>query len=192
MKVIAIIIGTAFLIVAGVMISLIRSGGALKPAGVIKPAEIGPDPTFIGKQIAIRLFPDFQEAKHVIWRVEDGADDLATIARDTFSHYRSPTPHTLIDLRSGAADTCLENCWYIADWKTVLQKPGPIAEVFVQHFDRNEQVSPTCESEKILEPDCLRPISVREVRRKLKTSAPYFFMQRYLKSQFYLFVERKN
>lgn len=197
MKIIAVVLGVAFFIIAAVMISLVRSGGALKPAGLIKPAEIGMDPALIGKQIATRLYPDFRVAKYVIWRLEGGAEALAEVPRTVLAHYRIPTKPTLHDLRTDGQDNCVENCWYIQDMDSALPdsvaqktKAAPIAEVFVQYFDRDEKVPEACETEKILPVSCMRPISVREVRRRIKTPAPHFFMQRYLESRFFLFIEK--
>lgn len=200
MKIIAVILGAAFLIIAGVMISLVRTGGALKPAGLIKPAEIGADPTLIGRQIAIRLYPDFRENQYVIWRLESGAEALAEVPRTVAANFQVQTKPSLLDLRGDGQDTCAtENCWYIFAMDSALPdsivertKVAPTAEVFVQYFDRDEIVPEACENEKIVSLKCIGPISVREVRRKIKTSAPHFFMQRYQQSQFYLFIEKQN
>lgn len=179
------------------MFSLIKKGGALKPAGVIKPAEIGNDPTLIGHQVAVRLYPDFHAAKYVIWRLEDGADALAEIANVTFAQYGNPVKPLMRDLRTDATDNCTENCWYILNMTQQLPadleqktKTQPTAEIHIQYFKRDEVVPEVCETQKILSTECMRPISVREVRRKMKTEAPHFFMQRYQQSQFYLFIER--
>ncbi len=191
MKTISIIMGAAFLIVTAVLVSLVIKGGALKPAGAIKPTEIGADPSIIGKQLDLRLFPDFDAAKFVVWRVESEA--LVNIPKTALQHYRGHQKPTLLDLRSGGDDRCEENCWYILNLNSPLPdktKDQRTAEVFVQHFDRNEPVPVTCETQKILTVDCMRPVSVREVRRKIRSKAPHFFMQRYQAAQFYLYIER--
>ena len=197
MKVIGVVLGAALPIVSYVMISLVRSGGALLSAGVIKPAEIGLDPHLIPKQIAVRLFPDFDTNKVTIWWIEAGRGQLAEIPVATIAHYRGHETPALHDLRMGERAECAAVCWYIQNIgsplpETVVQrlKSEPANEIFIQYFDRDEKVPETCEAEKILDPICMRPVSVREVRRKLKTSAPYYFMRRYLQSQFYLFIER--
>lgn len=199
MKLITTIIITACLIVSAVMIHLVRAGGALKPTGVIKPAEIGSEPGHIGKQIAVRLFPDFDADRNIVWRIEAGAEELMEVPRAVLENYRLPVKPQVIDLRTGEAAECTSNCWYIVNFdqplpEAVARRVGAeaMAEVFVQYFDRNEKVPETCENEKILEPKCVKPICVREVRRKIKTAKPHFFMQRYLKSQFYLFIEKPN
>lgn len=195
MKITAAILSLAFLIIAGVLFSIVKRGAALKPAGVIKVAEVGSDPTFIGKQIATRLFPDFDEAKHVIWRLEDNSQ--FEIAYAAFANLRTHAKPVLVDLRSNSHSDCAESCWYIQDLKAklpeaILQQTTsePTVEIFVQYFDRDEKVPEMCEAEKILDIDCIRPVSVREVRRKMKSPARQFFMQRYQKLQFYLFIER--
>jgi len=199
MKIIGAVLAVAFLIIAGVLISLVRSGGALKPAGVIKPAEIGSDPGLIGKQIAVRLYPDFHAAQHVIWRLQGGEEVLAEIARTALVNSRALAKPTLVDLRNDkeVQENCIEHCWYVIEIDRELPKSvsskikdTPIAEIFIQYFDRNEKVPEACENEKILTTTCMRPVSVREVRRKIKTPAPHFFMQRYFSSQFFLFIEK--
>lgn len=187
MKTIAIIIGIAFLIISGVMISLVIKGGALKPAGVIKPAEISQNPSEIGKHIAIRLYADFHAANQVIWRLEE--ESFADIARVAVANLRGPVKPTLIDLRSGSGDACSEKCWYLQTLDGPPPNELPAVEIFVQRFKRDEPVPEECEEQKILTPVCMRPITAREVRRKIKTDKPHFFMQRYLDSQFFLYLE---
>jgi hypothetical protein len=197
MKTISIILGIAFLIMTAVMISLVRSGGALKPQGLIRPSVIGESRLSIGEQVAIRLFPEFQESKNSVWRIEGGANDLADIVQAALASYRGSVKPSLIDLRSGAPDTCTENCWYLQSLEASLPdsvakklKDPSTVDIVIQKFDRKEEVPASCESEKILTIACMRPVSVREVRRKIKTPAPHFFMQRYLDSEFFLFIER--
>lgn len=196
MKTITFVLSFAFVVISAVMISLVRSGGALKPAGVIKAAEVGDDPSLIGKQIAVRLYPDFHAAQSVIWRIENGSELFAQIARTAFDNYRGPRKPQLIDSRHQTEASCSDTCWYIINLGTDLPESvqqrvneSPTAEIFIQTFHRDEAVPEVCESEKILTVGCMRPISVREVRRKIKTPAPHYFMQRYQQSQFYLFVE---
>jgi hypothetical protein len=195
MKTITIIIAVAFTIISATMISLVIRGGALKPAGVIKPAEIGSDPTKLGRQIGVRLFPDLNAHKVVLWRVED--DSLAHIVRTAQEFYHGPIKPKLYDLRAGVPANCTENCWYLLGMDTELPQTlaaqtttDQPAEIYIQYFDRDEKVPEACDNQKILDVKCMRPISVREVHRKLKTPAPYYFMQRYQKSLFFLYLER--
>lgn len=197
MKVVSALLIAALLVVTGVLVFLLKSGAALRPAGVIKPSEIGGDPDLIGRSIALRLFPDFQAARNVIWYLDDQEESFARVPQITHLNFQSPQKPPLQDLRKNPQTVCNDGCWYI-QWagaplpEALLQKlkTEPPLEVFVQYFDRDQQVPQECESEKILETKCVEPVSVREVRRKLKTPAPHFFMRRYLDSQFYLFIEK--
>jgi hypothetical protein len=184
MKVIGAVIGFALLVISGVMISLVYKGGALKPAGVIKPAEIGTDPDLIGRQIAIRLFPEFQSARVVVWRLQDNAgDELVKIPQTTLAHLRTPTKPELRTEANGF--TCAtEKCWFVVPGAENEALPEGAVEIFIRYFDRDEKVSAVCEAEQILGPDCMKPVAVREVRRKLRTAAPHYFMQRYMNLSF--------
>jgi len=199
MKKVSILLGVALLMITAILIFLLKSGGALKPAGVIKPAEIGSDPGLIGRAIALRLFPEFHAAQNVIWYLEAPEEILAKIPEIAHLNYQNPQKPALHDLRQDQQNICVGNCWYIRQAgstlpETLLQKmkTEKSLEIHIQYFDRNEPVPDTCEKEKILEPKCIKPISVREIRRKLKTEAPHFFMQRYQSSQFYLFIEKSK
>lgn len=197
MKIAAILLGIALLIISSILVFLLKNGGALKPAGVIKPAEIGSSPDLIGKSVALRLFPEFSEAHNVIWHLESSDDILAQIPNVAWNNYPIPEKPGFQILQEGMPDNCTGNCWYIQQAgvplpESVLQKikSGPSMEIYVQSFNRNESVPEFCEKEKILDPKCVRPVSVREIHRKLKTAAPHFFMQRYQDSQFFLFIEK--
>jgi hypothetical protein len=198
MKTISIVMGLALLIISGILIFLLKSGVALKPAGVIKPAEIGANPEHIGKSVAVRLFPEFHAVKNTIWYVESDEEPIASLPLVAYEHLKLPVKPNLQDLRRGRLDECPEKCWYIVKIGTALPeeltarlKAEESVEIYVQHFKRDEQVPEACEKEKILEPSCVKPVTVREVRRKLKTQAPYYFMQRYQKHEFYLLLEKQ-
>lgn len=196
MKTVFALIGAAILISSGVMFFLVKQGAALRPAGVIKPAEISGNADLIGSSVALRLFPDFQTAKNVVWYIDIEEEPYTSVAATTLANYKTNYKPSFYDLRKGPLESCLENCWYVQSAKTPLPdtllqkiKNEPTVEIFVQHFSRDEAVPEICDTEKTLELKCVRPVSVREVRKKIKTPAPHFFMRRYLDSQFYLFIE---
>ncbi|MBX2993166.1 MAG: hypothetical protein KF681_00015 [Bdellovibrionaceae bacterium] len=197
MKTIAVVVGLALMIATLIMMGLVRSGGALKPAGVIKVTEVGADPSLIGNYVATRLFPELHGAKAVIWYTDDQQGLPAQIPWLTHANYKAPEKPVVLDLWTNPSAECQGPCWYLqplgkelrADLARQVQDER-VVEIFVRYFDRNEEVSDLCEHQKILDGDCLRAVSAREVKRKLKTPAPHFFMQRYLESRFYLFIER--
>lgn len=197
MKIVFAILGAAILISSGVMVFLVKKGAALRPAGVIAPSEIGTKADLIGQAVGLRLFPDFQTAKNVVWYLDVTEEPFVNIPESTLAQYQTNFKPELFDLRKNPQTSCIENCWYVQAANVALPealqqkiKAESSLEIFVQYFDRDEEVPEVCESEKTLELKCVRPVSVREVRKKLKTPAPYFFMRRYLDSQFYLFIEK--
>ena len=199
MKIVFAILGAAILISSGVMVFLVKKGAALRPAGVIKPAEIGTKPDLIGQSVALRLFPDFQTAKNVVWYLDISDEPFVNLPESTLANYQTNFKPELFDLRQNVQASCIANCWYIQTAHVPLPdellkkiKAEPSVEIFVQYFDRDEEVPEICENEKTLEVKCVRPVSVREIRKKLKAPAPYFFMRRYLDSQFYLFIEKSK
>lgn len=187
------------MISSGVMFFLLKKGAALRPAGVIAPAEIGSKSELIAESIALRLFPEFQKVKNVIWHLDIREEPFSEIAEMTLQNYQNNQKPYLFDLRKNPEAKCENSCWYIQSLNQPLDssiadkiKNEPSLEIYVQNFERDEEVSAICENEKILEFKCIRPISVREVKKKFKKPMPYFFMRRYMDSQFYLFIEKKK
>lgn len=199
MKIVFTLLATALIISSGVMFFLVKKGAALRPAGVIAPSAYSSKPELIAESVALRLFPDFQSVKNVIWHIGTPEEPFASIPEVTLSKYQTNSKPELIDLRTSTEVTCAENCWYVQTEGSPLPealaqkvKAEPSLEIYVQYFDRNEVVSEVCENEKILEFKCIGQVSVREVRKKFKTADSYFFMRRYLDSQFYLFIEKSK
>ena len=197
MKIVYSFIAAALLISTGVMFTLVKKGAALRPMGVITPAEIGVSSELMGKSIGLRLFPDFQTSKNVIWYLDITEEPYSSVPESTLLNYQSNFKPKLVDLRIDPAASCADGCWYIQSPNTPLTaelqqkiKTEPSLEIYIQKFQRDEDVPELCESEKILDAQCVRPVSVREVRKKIKTPVAHFFMRRYMDSQFYLFVEK--
>lgn len=197
MKTVFLILSLAILMSSGVMFFLVKKGAALRPAGVIAPAEIAAKPELVAESIALRLFPEFQKVKNVIWHFDIQDKPFSEIAEMTLQKYQTIPKPELIDLRKNPEAKCETNCWYIQSLNQPINsyvvdkiENAPSLEIYVQSFERDEEVTVFCENEKILEFKCIRPISIRQVKKKFKKSRPYFFMRRYMDSQFYLFIEK--
>lgn len=197
MKITYWILGIAFVIMTGIMIFLLKNGGALRAIGVIKPTEFGSDFDYIGKAVAVRMFPEFHAAKNVIWYLDHQDEDFTKVFQATYQHYQNPQKPPLHDLRQ-ESELCADKCWYVQQLGNSLpqalvekMKTESSIEIFIQDFKRDESVPPECENQKLIDYKCMRPISVREIHRKLKDPVPYFFMRRYQESQFYLYIEKR-
>lgn len=196
MKITYALIGAAFLIMTGILISLLKNGGALRPVGVIKPTEFGSDFDYIGKSVALRMFPEFHASHDVIWYLDHQDESFTRVLQAAYQHYQNPQKPAFRDLRQ-SSELCADKCWYVQQLGNPLpealvqkMKMEKSIQVFIQDFNRNETVPAECESQKIMEYKCIRPVSIREVHRKLKNPVPYFFMRRYQESQFYLYIEK--
>lgn len=196
MKITYVLLGAAFLLMTGIMLSLLKSGGALRPVGVIKPTEYSTDIDYIGKSVALRMFPEFHASDNVIWYLDHQDESFVQILQSAYAHHQSSNKQPLRDLRQ-SLELCQGKCWYVQQLGNSLpenliqeMKNKKNIEIFIQDFNRNETVPAECENQKIMEYKCIKPVSIREVRRKIKSSAPHFFMRRYQDSQFYLYIEK--
>ena len=99
MKIIFAILGAAILISSGIMIFLVKKGAALRPAGVIAPSEIGTRAELIGQAVGLRLFPDFQTAKNVVWYLDVTDEPFVNIPESTLASYQTNFKPELFDLR---------------------------------------------------------------------------------------------
>ncbi len=199
MKTVSILLGAALIIITGILLTLLKSGGALKPAGVIGATEMGSDQNRIPKALALRLFPEFHRSKNVIWYFDSNNGFHSGIPVNTYQEFQSPEKPVLVDLRENNPKVCDEGCWYFQDISTPLSESiqekiqaEPSIEIFIDTFRRDAPVPQHCETEKILDNECVKHISVREIHRKLKSEELHFFMRRYLDSRFFLFIEEPS
>jgi hypothetical protein len=190
---------SALVMISGISVYLVQRGTALRPAGVIKPSEIQPDIDVIGRSLALRLFPEFHSSQNVVWRIEKDQPELMRIVQIAHLNYQTPQKPRLIDNRNSDQPdfSCDGSCWFVfwADSAALSDsvakfKQEPSIEIFIHYFNRDEAVPSYCEDQKIMEISCIRPVSVREVRRKMKTDKPHFFMRRYLDNEFFLYLEK--
>ncbi len=65
-----------FLVIGGVIFNLVTKGIALRSSGVIKPTVLGTDNYLVAHSLALRLFPEFQTMKTVVWVPEQGSEIL--------------------------------------------------------------------------------------------------------------------
>jgi hypothetical protein len=195
------------LIIAAVIFNLVTNGVALRSAGVIKPTLIGSDDRHIAKSLALRLFPDFQTYKNVVWVPEPGlenrVDELLSLTRMKLKEEQTnlfPEFIKASDVESKEPVPSSETYFwwqFPANWEPKLKSFKQIlgyenfVVIFISTFERNHNVPTKCEDIKILTHECLRDAAVREVRKKLKSSEPYFFMRRYQANEFYLFIEKQ-
>ncbi len=198
-----------FLLIGGVIFNLVSKGIALRSTGVIKPTLLGTDHYLVAHSLALRLFPEFQTMKTVVWMPEQGSEILVdAITLQTALELKKEKTNVFPEIISVSPTeneplpqlTISENYrWWIlpaarqellTSFKITFSNQNFII-IFVESFKRNEAFPAQCEEIKILNHECLRATAVREVSKKLKSNSPYFFMRRYQDNEFYLFIEKK-
>ncbi|MFN7262718.1 MAG: hypothetical protein ACK5RO_00125 [Pseudobdellovibrionaceae bacterium] len=177
MKILFSILGLAFVVMIAITLQLVQKGAALRPAGVIKPVLIPEPPSLIGQSLALRLFPHFQSSERVYWiSSEDLQEVTKEISQLAFQKLRlEKKPHFILRNLAEEGEQALEK-------DSIL--------IYVVGFRRDQGVPSHCETQHVLDLDCLIAVSAREVRKKLTENKPYFFMRRYFENRFYLLIEK--
>ncbi|MNL22704.1 hypothetical protein D3C87_1440610 [compost metagenome] len=99
---------------------------------------------------------------------------------------------------------CEKPCWLLISKEVaneltinsfIEEKIAPLKKEFINisflSFEKNEAVAEKCDQEKRLTLDCIGPVSVREVQKKLKDPAQrYFFLRKYNDRDFFIFIQK--
>lgn len=199
------LLSLSLILITGITFYLINKGVSLRTAGVIKPSVIEPEVGIIGSALALRLFPDFSASDDVFWIYPDQITESEKLEIDRIIEVASKNlkdPRKISDLDLLSSESVISNqilsecpkpCWIKVSFKKLSElKPTLTAAMFIyaNYFNRDMVPSADCDSSKILIAECLIPVSVREVRKKIKTADRYFFMRRYLDFDFYLLIEK--
>lgn len=196
----------SLVLISAISVFLIKKGVSLRTAGVIKPSVISPEIGIVGSSVALRLFPDFSASDYVFWIYpnEDHVTEVDRIVEVASLNLKDPRQKQVKNLLwvkmivdQQAISDCSTPCWIqISAEQMEILKPSLSQKfqdksvfIYVNYFNRNIAPDPTCENLKVLNKECVVPISVREIHRKLEKQDRYFFMRRYLDHDFYLFLE---
>jgi hypothetical protein len=205
-------LGLAFSIIAACMIYLVIEGVSLRTEPIIKPSPIDDEYKNITFGVVHRMFPDLQGAEYVIWGLmpytSEEAKILELLQAEHFVQLGLRPNIILINAKTTDDDikNCAQPCWIVVD-KNQASGLGenPILarirglrgekyfSVTLQEFELDMKVPETCDTEKRLDFDCILPVSVREVRRRMKVDGPrYFFMRRYNEKDNFLFMQKRK
>lgn len=211
MKKIGWLLGLALVIITGCMIYLVVTGVVLRSAPIIKPSVLAPDLANAGHDVVLRLYPDFSSSHYVLLGLEPQSDETRALLSAMRAEGEKLLGKSVTILENAGARSreelaaCAAPCWLLLprDGANEMRPNSFIAEKIVTlgrpymsvswiGFHRGEPVSETCDREARLDLECLGPIGVREVARKLKdASARYYFMRKYNDRDHFLFVENR-
>ncbi|WP_413576669.1 hypothetical protein ACLVWU_01365 [Bdellovibrio sp. HCB290] len=211
MKKIFLIMGLVSVIIAVCMIYLVRKGVSLRSEPLIRPTVISADQRNIANHTVMRLFPDFQTSHYVLWGVLPESNDtqllMAHFLEEYYKQFKSPA-HVIQDGTKASAEEiaqCPKPCWIklphdlantlktneFIDSK-ILPTEKPYITLTVMAFNGDETVSDFCNQEQRLTLDCVAPVAVREIHRKMKDPTQlYFFLRKYNERDLFLFIQKE-
>ena len=207
MKTIVAILSSAFVIIAICMLILVKTGVSLRTAPIIKQSLLADDELNITTGIVLRLYPDFQQAEVVIWNIDQNSalvqKNLGLLKNRLEKEFKKSITvlYNGEEIQKTDIEICPKPCWIYFkpdsvhefsknSWIESLKSITPhFFTISWNSFMRDMPFTDECLQEQRLTLECVKEVSVNEVRRKLKKEGRYFFMRKYLDYDYFLFVE---
>lgn len=202
MKKLIVLIAVVSVFIIAVMIHLIRDGVIVRPQPLIKPTIIQADFSIVPEHLFMRLFPEFQSVNYVLWRIDLPPLEKKALLSQVQKLVESQA-HQLVQWISSNLEiqNCVGQCWMevaievpVDQAKIEFEKQNKKGiQIRIFQYSHLEPLSESCEHQKILNEECLYSVGLNLAKKKLKDpQARYFFMQKYLDQDFYLFVKKVN
>ena len=153
----------------------------------------------MARHLYLRLFPEFQQIDYVLWNFENksGETDLFYFQISNEFEAQLKKINFFTDFKL-PLENCPAPCWAVvssdsdlAEWKTQLgQSNKKWMVIHWKSYEEAATVPERCLDQKILSEECIKPVAVNDVKKRLKDpSQRYFFLKKYLDRDFYLFVK---
>lgn len=207
MKIISWILGLGFLIITACILYVIKSGVSIRTAPMIKPAAVSADFTNVPQSLFLRLFPDLQQSHYILWGVSQNSSEVQktlSILKDRYElEFKKPVHFIYDGLAATLSDVekCPHPCWILFPEEQAHELNAnswqqknlhPLQRTYFTltwiSYERNLQVQEHCVAEQRLDLECLKQVSVNEVRRKMPEPRS-FFMRKYMDRDYFLLVE---
>lgn len=207
MKVIYWILGICLVIVSACVLYLVKTGIVMRAAPYIKPTNIESDPAIIGEHLYMRLFPDFQSARYVLWGVHPESEEVQITLSKIRELYEKQFRTTINMINAETATeqdvaNCQTPCWvFFAPEKAHSLVPNEFVHEKIEKvtpmyfsitwvdFKNPEPVPQNCIDQKFLDLHCLKLVSLEDAQRRFKDHGQrYFFLRKYLDHDYFLFV----
>ncbi|WP_413559531.1 hypothetical protein [Bdellovibrio sp. HCB209] len=211
MKKIFAILGLVSIVITFCMIYLVRKGVSLRSEPLIRPTVISADQRNIASHTVLRIFPELQNVDYIVWGVlpETGDNQLLMthFVEEYYKKLQFP-PQVIQDGTKASAEEiakCSRPCWIKMPHDSAnelipnpffAEKIKPLNKnyltVTVMPFNGDEVVPDYCDQQKRISLECITPVSVREIHRKMKDPKQlYFFLRKYNDRDFFLFVQKE-
>lgn len=203
-------IGLSLIFISACIFYLVRSGISLRAAPIIQPSVMDAGGDNVAKALNVRLFKELQNNRYVIWGVLPETAESARLINQAAEEYEKifHKPVQFIRDAEGASAeylrACSSPCWltvasakanqlstntFIKD--SIISLAEPFFTITVVPFAADIEVPDDCDGEKRLSLRCYVPISVRNVRRKIKDPEKrHFFLNKYYENDFFLFIQQ--
>lgn len=202
----------SLIIISACIIYLLKSGISLRAAPIIQPSVMDANGENVAKSLNVRLFQELQNSRYVIWGVLPETAESERLIRQAAAEYERifHKPVQFVRDAEGASAeylrACTNPCWLtVASGKanqlsanpfikdSILSLAEPFFTITIVPFMSDIEVPDGCEGEKRLTLRCFVPISVRNVRRKIKDPEKrYFFLNKYYENDFFLFIQQPS
>jgi len=182
------------------MISIIKKGVTLRLQPLIKPTVLEKNLEPMARHLFLRMFPDFQQVDYVILNFEVKSSETELFFSQITNEFEKKLNQKINTLSQSfvSINDCPAPCWAISnseselgEWKKQLtEKSKKWIVIHWKSYEKVESVPEVCLNQRILSQECLRPVAVNDVKKRLKDpKARYFFLKKYLDTDFYLFVK---
>lgn len=200
MKKITLILSLAFIIIASCMIYLWRGGVSVRTEPLVKPSPIDSELNNISFAIVHRLFAELQTHDVIVWGLDVKNPEHLQVfekAKSEFEVLFKKSVSVASGLDQQQLMSCQNPCWVLSD----AQAAPAITQMFLDQmkvsynftlidFKWSTLVPEECEKAKLLKLNCIGPVAIRDVQRKIKKfDQRYFFVRRYLEKDYYLFIQ---
>lgn len=211
MKKLFAILGLVAIIITVCMIYLVRKGVSLRSEPLIRPTVISADQRNIASHTVLRIFPELQNVDYILWGVlPESPDNQLLMTHFVEEYYKKllAPPHVIqngLEASAEEFEKCARPCWIkmphnganeLTPNAFVTEKIKPLNRhyitVTVMPFTGDEVVPEYCDQQKRVTLECITPVSVREIHRKMKDPKQlYFFLRKYNDRDFFLFVQKE-
>lgn len=184
------ILTLACLVIAGVMLYLVKKGVSLRPALYIKPSPMTEGMKTVARDLSLRLFPEFQDARYVVWGIDakdvEALEVLNSLKAEEERSKAKPVQILTVSDATTAEDLqkCQTPCWLLRPQEQAHElKPNHFSDevlkpflirqnagyfnLTIVPFEFAAEVPTECWAERRLDFECIQKVSVQATERKL-------------------------
>ena len=213
MKRLAFILAICFALISACIIYLLKSGISIRSAPLIRPSLMTGDLRHVARAVILRLSPELQNARYVLWGVPSTSESqhlIELLRAEAEELHQKPVDlvATAEAMTTAELKRCKKPCWLLlpAESANELKLNSFIASklpseqgeksnhinITLLPFTRGGEAPESCVAQKRLTLDCLKILAVHESQRKMRSAELHFFLRRYLDRDYFLFTESRS